>query len=158
MAIWNGFSYPRLLCLNDDPTYVRVPYQADNREWLRKDADGETHGRRQPKWDSDQARWEVPRNWRGEVTRKCVERYGGVVVISEGTAEIEKCAPACWEALSDVTECTCSCGGWWHGKHDPGGFYVIGDALAVRWRGADLQAVFFTAAGSSLLASVDGDS
>jgi hypothetical protein len=158
MDIWKSFSYPRLLCAEGQSTWVRVPFQADNREWLREDAKGETHGRRQPKWNRSQERWEVPQNWRGEVTRKCVERYGGVVVISEGKSEVDKCAPACWDAVSDVTECTCSCGGWWHGKHNPGGFYVIGDALAVRWRGADLQAVFFTAEGSKVLASAGADS
>jgi hypothetical protein len=152
-AILESFRYPRLLCRKGEPAFVYLPYRKDNREWLREDEDGETHGRRKPKWHSGEKCWEVPQNWRGEVTRKCVERFGGVVVISEGNSEVEKCAPACWNAVNDVTECVCSCGGWWHGKQNPGGFYVIGDSLAVRWKGADTQAIFITEKGSRLLAS-----
>jgi hypothetical protein len=45
--------------------------------------------------------------------------------------EMEKCAPACWNAKGDW--CECSCLGVNHGAGQPGGFTVITEYFAFRW-------------------------
>lgn len=118
---------PRVLNTGKPPLLLRVPYAEDNREWLR----GEEL--RKPTWNRAAKRWEVPLSWKPRVLRLLIERYAAVILIQRTPKSVEKCAPACWRAESDVTECICSCGGANHGTADnPGGFHEINETLAVR--------------------------
>jgi hypothetical protein len=134
IAIWEDRRErrPRIFCTGKSPLLVKLPFAEDNREWLR----GEK--RNKPKWQPRDKFWEVPYSWRGDVIRRAIDRYGAAIVIKRSTSTAEKCAPACWNATNDVTECVCSCGGLYHGTHaNPGGFYEINETLAVRWEGGD---------------------
>jgi hypothetical protein len=133
----------------DSRHIVRLPFRDDNYAWLRGE---KLH---KPKWDADRKHWTVPKAWRREVAEKCIDRFGGVIVVQVSPKELEKCAHECWVAKSPVTKCECSCGGINHGNQaNPGGFYEINETLAVKWTGGEqLIATFITASGSIEVAS-----
>jgi hypothetical protein len=155
-ALWKKVTYPCVAC-EKGQIRVRLPYAPGHKDWLRADEDGDTYGRRQPKWNPVEKYWKVPYSWRGEVIRKCIDRWGAVIVLQPTNKEMEKCASACWDAESDVTECECSCGGMNHGiKANPGGFFEISESLAVKWKGdEEVRATLITAADSETIASAD---
>jgi hypothetical protein len=131
--VWNQRRFPviwRQAEAGDPALHVRLPYSPDNRAWLKQSR------HREPKWDTDQRLWRVPRAWFSEVVNQCLSRYRGVYVIQPHNPG-EKCAPACWEAKGE--ECECSCMGARHGSGRPEGrWYVVSDSLAVRWEGRSL--------------------
>jgi hypothetical protein len=107
------------------PLLVRLPYAADNRDWLRDDK------RSKPKWLSDHKAWSVPQSWFDELVRRAIRRYGGAYVIQPFRAS-EKCAPACWNAIG--VHCECSCLGARHGIGNPQGkWHVVNETFAIRW-------------------------
>jgi hypothetical protein len=90
--IWSQTRVPVILRQGTGrPLYVRVPYAADNRTWLRGDS------RHQPKWITDKKWWETPQAWFNRLIDQALERYGEVYVI-QLYKEQQKCAPACWNA------------------------------------------------------------
>ena len=145
LELWAGRGCqdrPRVWFAKDRKIWVRLPFAEDNKTWLR----GEN--RHRPTWNRAEKRWETPRTWKGDLLRRCIERYGSAVYIALSPNEMEVCAPACWHAISDVTDCTCSCGGERHGSlADTQDFYEVGEALAVRsMDNAELTARVLTAA------------
>jgi hypothetical protein len=113
-----------------DPLWVRLPYRADNYDWLRGPRT------RKPKWDADRKFWTVPTAWFDELVESAAHRYGSVYVI-QPHRRMEKCAPACWNAAG--IQCSCSCLSLNHGEgHPRGRWYEISDALAVQWNDREL--------------------
>lgn len=133
LDVWDGKGawrrYPRIYNTGAPPLLMRLRPEKGIGIWLR----GEH--RNKPKWrPKPDNYWEVPLAWQGDVIRRAVERYGAAIAIKPSASEVEKCASACWDAISDVTDCTCSCGGANHGiKGNPGGYYEINESLAVKW-------------------------
>jgi hypothetical protein len=125
--IWRQTALPVVFRGPDPPLKVKLPYQEDNKVWLR----GEE--RRRPKWNAAEKHWETPRNWFDRVLAKCLERYGAAYVVQYHRDKPDKCAPACWNAKG--SECNCSCDGANHGKGAAaaGRWFVINDTLAVQW-------------------------
>jgi hypothetical protein len=103
---------------------VKLPYAADNWEWLRADQ------ARRPKWLAASHCWQVPQAWLEDVTRRLCQRYGQGYLIHP-YREHETCAPACWNAIG--LACECSCLGAYHGQGQGKGWYVIAEVCAVRW-------------------------
>jgi hypothetical protein len=103
---------------------VRLPYAADNRDWLRSDR------RNKPEWISDGGYWELPKAWFSGLVDSALIRYGEVWII-QPYREKEICAPACMNAVGH--ECECSCMGANHRMGVEGRWYEVSEALAVRW-------------------------
>jgi hypothetical protein len=150
-SIWERAPYPVIFVQKKPPILVTLPYREDNYAWLRGDQ------QRKPKWIPAEKHWEVPKSWQGYVISKCVARFGAAIVIKVMPRKMEKCAPACWQATSDVGECVCSCGGINHGiESNPGGFLEIRESFAVRWSaGNRLVATLITEGGRVEVASAD---
>lgn len=106
------------------PLLVRLPYDTSNRDWLQ-------NGRRtNPEWLSIHKAWSIPKAWFEDTLQRSLARYDAVYVI-QPTNETEKCAPACWNALGAV--CECSCMGANHGSGNPEGkWHVVSETFAVR--------------------------
>lgn len=105
-----------------DTLLVRVPYRDDNRRYLK--------GRgRLIHWIEEYRAWELPRSRFDDLVGLCLARWGAVYII-QTFREMEKCAPACWEARG--FNCECSCMGKNHGsgtalKH------VVSETFAFEW-------------------------
>lgn len=106
------------------PLVIRLPYRADNRDWLRDDR------RSKPKWLAGDTAWSIPKAWFEDTIQRSLGRFGAIWVV-QPYREIEKCAPACWNAVG--VECECSCLGANHGSENPEGrWYVISETFAFR--------------------------
>lgn len=106
------------------PLVIKLPFRDDNKDWLRDDQ------RSKPKWFPDYKVWSIPKSWFENTVRLALARFGSIWVI-QPYREIEKCAPACWNATG--VHCECSCLGERHGTHDPAGrWYIINETLALR--------------------------
>jgi hypothetical protein len=101
---------------------VRVPYAEDNYEWLR--GEGKRIG-----WCPQFRAWEIPRSRFNDVVERCLQRYAKAYVI-EGYRELEKCAPACWNAIG--YDCQCSCMGAHHGSGQELQ-HIVSDTFAFEW-------------------------
>lgn len=102
---------------------VKVPYAADNRSWLQ----GEK--RTPPIWAPNIKRWLLPQAWFNDFINNALHRYRRVYVV-QPYHEHEVCAPACWDALGHV--CQCSCMGANHGGGRGSGWFVASETFAVR--------------------------
>lgn len=104
---------------------VRLPFAENNRAWLKGDH------RIQPDWFPSPRYWEIPKSWFEDVIRRALQKYGRVYVIQPFIA-LQKCAPACWNAVG--AECECSCMGANHGSGNPDGkWHIVSETFAVRW-------------------------
>jgi len=107
---------------------VKLPWNPDNRDWLRGDR------QRRPKWDPQRRCWEIPRTWLSPMVDQILERWTQLYLIHP-YREMEKCAPACWNATG--YDCQCSCMGKNHGieqtSRGVGGWHVVSETCAVRW-------------------------
>jgi hypothetical protein len=123
-AIWRQSAIPVAYRPGGAPLLVKLPFAADNADWLR-------NGKRtKPEWVKRFKAWEVPRSWFNDVILRVLQRYGRVYVI-QPFRELEKCAPACWNAQG--FECECSCMGEHHGSQGAGaGWFVVSETCAVR--------------------------
>lgn len=126
LEIWNQASIPVLYRRGkSSPLLVRLPFSPGNRLWLKGDR------RREPVWHKPERYWEVPAAWFEPLIKRALFKYGKVYVIQPFNP-MEKCAPACWNAVGAV--CECSCMGANHGSGNPlGKWHVVSDTLAVRW-------------------------
>lgn len=103
---------------------IRLPYAEDNRQWL-------VAGRRQDAvWDRERQFWHAPASWFNDFVNRALVRYGKLYIV-QPYREQEVCAPACWNALGHI--CECSCLGANHGGGQQDGFFEISEALAVKW-------------------------
>jgi hypothetical protein len=128
--VWNQTKLPVLLRGGRiRPLVIRLPYAADNRGWLR-----DAH-RTKPEWLPAHKVWGIPKSWFDDVIRRALSRYGAVYVI-QPFSKVEKCAPACWNALG--AHCECSCMGANHGSGKPTGkWHIVSDTFAVRINGRE---------------------
>jgi hypothetical protein len=124
--IWSQTRVPVILHQGTgEPLLVRVPYAQDNRSWIRGEC------RNQPTWDAARKRWETPRAWFNRLIDQALERYGQVYVV-QLYKELQKCAPACWNAQGH--DCECSCMGTNHGSGHPGGrWHEVSETFAFQW-------------------------
>lgn len=119
------------------PLLLRLPYQEDNRNWLRNGK------RNNPVWDKSNKRWECPKAWFNDLVERSLERWGKLYVIQPYQHQ-EKCAPACWNAVGH--ECECSCMGEHHGSQNPAGnWFIVSDTFATKWQGKELACRLLTA-------------
>lgn len=108
---------------------VRLPFAADNRAWLR---DGRS---RQPIRSKVHECWELPKSWFSDLVDRALIRFGRIYVI-QPYRELEKCAPACMNAVGH--ECQCSCMGANHGAGNDGSWFEVSETFAGRWREREL--------------------
>lgn len=108
---------------------LRIPFREHNFEWLRAD------NRRRPKWNKQFKCWEIPNAWFEPVTRGLLARFTRAFVI-QPYRELETCAPACWNALGVI--CECSCMGANHGSHNDDRWHVVDETFAFRWNDREL--------------------
>jgi hypothetical protein len=121
---------PVLIRRPGHPLRAQLPYDPGNRSWLQE------AGKRRPAWIASDKQWELPHSWFSDLLSRSVSRFGKAYVIQPYN-EQEKCAPACWNAVGDI--CECSCMGVYHGSGHPGGRWkVFDEAFATRWRGSRL--------------------
>jgi len=126
LEVWNQHLIPVILRRDGkgQRLRLRLPYSEDNRAWLQG-------GRRNsPKWIASEKYWGAPKAWFNDLVNQCLERYGRLYVI-QPYREQEKCAPACWNAVGHV--CQCSCMGANHGLGADGGWFEVSEAFATRW-------------------------
>lgn len=103
---------------------LKLPFSTSNRLWLKG-------GRRiDPKWIGHLKQWEIPKAWFNDFIERALDRYGLVYVIQPYNV-MEKCAPACLNAIGH--ECQCSCMGQNHGIGNDGSWFEIGEAFAFRY-------------------------
>lgn len=135
--IWNQNKIPVVLRRGGmgQKLRVRVPYSEDNFEWLQ---DKNT---RSPDWVSEDKYWELPKKWFNELVDRCLVRYGKIYVV-QPYREMEKCAPACMNAVGH--ECQCSCMGARHGAGNDGSWFEVSDTFAMRWNDAQLACRLMT--------------
>ena len=104
---------------------MRFPRSATNTMWIK------AWKRNNPIWDGQLECWETPRAWFNDMIQRCLEEYG-VVYLVQRHREMQRCAPACWNASG--YDCECSCMGANHGSGHPGGrWYVVSDTFAFKW-------------------------
>jgi hypothetical protein len=107
------------------PILFKVPYARDNYDWVH----GDKHHK--PKWNSKFKCWETPISWFDELIEQALKRFGKIYVI-QTYKELQKCAPACWNATG--FHCECSCMGANHGSGDPGRTWQeVSDTFAFQW-------------------------
>lgn len=107
---------------------MRVAWRIDNREYLTG------YGRRitrQPQYRA----WEIPVSRFNDIVHRMLERYGRVYLI-QLHRDLEKCAPACWNALG--FDCECSCMGENHGSGREL-THIVSDTFAFEWGGRKLS-------------------
>lgn len=107
---------------------ARLPYRSDNNTWLRSLASGT----RKPeiKWSPQIKAWKLPISWLNRFVDSGLERYGRLYLI-QPYREIEKCAPACRNAVGH--DCQCSCMGANHGIGDGRGWFDVSETFSFRW-------------------------
>jgi hypothetical protein len=105
---------------------VKLPYAPDNAAWLALQG-----GRHYLEWLPRYTCWQVPLSWLNDLARRLVGRFGGCYLV-QPYRQMEKCAPACWNAKG--LDCECSCMGENHGGGAGGRpWYVVSEACAVCW-------------------------
>jgi hypothetical protein len=90
---------------------VVIPYQEPkyaNRAWIKGVCGKQTH----PEWNSTDKTWDISRSWFPVILDAMLRQYGPVHIY-EDHSEIELCNLNCQQAHGE--ECTCSCGGIYHG-------------------------------------------
>lgn len=109
---------------------VRMPFDPDNRRWLHQAVDT-----RRPKWEPEMKRWLIPRAAAERVFEAATEDGRKATLTRAFKPDTEKCTEQCQGArLDTVDECTCICGGEFHGQASPG-WQAVGSQLLVRRQG-----------------------
>lgn len=111
-----------------DKLTARLPYRLDNKLWLTSLATG--HRKPDVKWAPLPQAWKLPVTWLNRFVDQGLERYGRLYVV-QPYREMEKCAPACRNAIGH--DCQCSCMGANHGAQDGGGWFDVSETFAFRW-------------------------
>jgi hypothetical protein len=141
--LWEQKKLPLIYRPPEGRLLVRLPYQGDNREWMRE------KGSQQPEYHKDGQYWITPRSWYDRLVRKSLARYGGVYTVRV-VQKLSKCAPSCWKALGP--DCHCSCNGEGHGKYvQDQRWNIINETLAVRWGPRRLRCTLLLPTGVDLL-------
>lgn len=116
---------------------VRLPYAADNRQWLKDVCGAGT----QPRWAD--GCWEIARPHYLALLAALPARVGGPLTVIEDFAEREVCTVSCTNANPDTSHlCECSCLGANHGSGIAGGapgvayrsgWLSVGEQALVQW-------------------------
>ena len=130
-AIWKQDKVPVIYRQGNGPLLVRLPYSANNREWLRSD------NLRKPLWIKQYSGcWQIPNNWFNDLAHRMLQKFPRLYVIQPHRV-MEKCAPACWNATA--LDCQCSCMGKNHGSQQAlGRWWIVSETCALKWRGREL--------------------
>jgi hypothetical protein len=104
------------------PLLVRLPFRQGNRDWIL--ANG-----RKIEWRSRWKAWQVPRSRFDGIVELALDRFGSCWLIQE-YRPLEKCCPACWNAIG--YECECSCLGANHGSGRELE-HVVNETFAFEW-------------------------
>jgi hypothetical protein len=127
---WNSASVPIIVRsdISGDKLTARLPYRSDNKAWLF----GLATGRRKPevKWSPVEKAWKLPVSWLNRFVDSGLERYERLYVV-QPFREMEKCAPACRNAVGH--DCQCSCMGANHGAGNGGGWFDVSEEFSFRW-------------------------
>jgi hypothetical protein len=122
--IWKQNKIP-VVFRQSESLLIRIPYAKTNREWLKEKK------RKEPIWDKTRQRWETPITWYENIVKRALERFGEIYVIQLRN-EMQKCAPACWNAQG--FHCECSCMGARHGSGHPGhNWHEVSETFAFNW-------------------------
>lgn len=127
---WNSASIPIIVRsgIPGAKLTARLPYRADNRTWLFGLATG--HRKPEVKWVPTEKAWKLPVSWLNRFVDSGLERYGRLYVV-QPYRELEKCAPACRNAVGH--DCQCSCMGANHGAGDGSGWFDVSEVFSFRW-------------------------
>ncbi|TGD60487.1 hypothetical protein EYC08_20715 [Tabrizicola sp. WMC-M-20] len=107
---------------------AKLPFKPDNFAWIKSLA----KGNRKPEvsWDATTKTWALPVSWLNRFVDNGLARYGQLYVV-QPFREMEKCAPACRNALGH--DCECSCMGENHGAGNGLGWFDVSEAYSFRW-------------------------
>ena len=101
-SIWNNGKISVVLrCGGSSPIRLRVPFDENNREWLKGGA-----RKREPLWNKEKKYWELPASRFNEIVKMILNKYGKVYIL-QPYKEKEVCSPSCINA--EGFECQCSC-------------------------------------------------
>jgi len=125
-SIWNNGKISVVLRRGGSSSIrLRVPFDENNREWLKGGA-----RKRDPLWNKEKKYWELPASRFNEIVKMILNKYGEVYIL-QPYKEKEVCSPSCINA--EGFECQCSCLGANHGSGNHHGWYEVTEALAVRY-------------------------
>jgi hypothetical protein len=130
LAVWNNtsgipvLSRPRGTSVSDSQLKFRLPFNKENRSWLRNER------RTKPYWNGELDRWELPKAWLNDLVERTLLKFGKLYII-QPYREHEKCSHSYGHAQG--YECQCSCMGVNHGSGTDEGWLDISDAFSVRW-------------------------
>ena len=111
-----------------DKLTSRLPYRADNKQWLFTMATGTR--RPEVSWAKQEGAWKLPVAWLNRFVEGALERYGRLYVV-QPFREMEKCAPTCRNATGH--DCQCSCMGANHGVGDGSCWFDVSETFSFRW-------------------------
>jgi len=125
-SIWKNEVIPVILRRGgSNPIRLRVPFSADNREWLKNGT-----RKKEPEWNKKDKYWELPVSRFNELVQMILDRHEQIYII-QPYREKEICAPACMNA--EGFECQCSCMGANHGLANQNGWLEVSETFAVRY-------------------------
>ena len=127
ISIWRQATIPVIVRRGgSQPLLVKLPFLRENpHHWLRGGA-----RYRNPAWNFQYRCWEVPRGSLERIGRMILVRFARMYLI-QPFRPMEKCAPACMEAMGLV--CECSCMGANHGAGTDNNWHVVSETFAYRW-------------------------
>lgn len=137
-AIWNQANIPVVLrrAGKGQKLRARLPFVPGNRAWLKSDR------RINPVWVDNGSYWELPKAWFNDFVERALKRHGSVYIF-QPYRELEKCAPACQNAVGH--ECQCSCMGANHGAGNDSSWFEASEAFSFRWGEQELACRLLTA-------------
>lgn len=116
---------------------VRLPYDYNNRRWLR----GSIGRYIKPEWDPKRKSWLIAREHFDALVKALVKEFHEVEVYTDHRSD-ERCTTACQNAMG--TDCVCSCGGRYHNGGAPVegwteiGHVLVGNTIREQWTVDDL--------------------
>ena len=123
--VWNQKSVPVVLRRPKGlPLRLRLPWNKNNRWWLKADHRGD------PTWVDQLKCWETPKAWLNQIVDQALIDFSQIWII-QPYREMEKCAPACMNAMGH--ECNCSCMGANHGAGNDGSWFEVTETFAFKW-------------------------
>jgi len=124
--VWNQTRIPVIVRSDEKGVRlkVRLPFRDDNRKWLQEDR------RSDLVWVKAEKLWYLPKSWFDDLVDRAMARWGSVYIIQPYRVT-EVCAPACWNAMGHI--CDCSCMGANHGTGDGTGYFVVSDSFAISY-------------------------
>ena len=149
IEVWNQKSVPVILRRpKGKPLRMRLPWSKTNRQWLQ------AAKRTKPIWDEQLKCWQLPKAWFNDLVNRSLFLFGECWII-QPYREMEKCAPACMNAIHH--ECECSCMGANHGAGYDGSWWVVSETFAFRWGEEELACRLLTVKNIQVFQSIGVD-